>query len=105
MFSASARRRMAGGQRSRAPGSTIPSPATWHGSSEDIGEMRMNYGIIGCGMIGQEHLRNIALLPDAGVAAIFEPDAGLRALAAAATDAQLLGLVEELLPVDSVNYP
>jgi myo-inositol 2-dehydrogenase/D-chiro-inositol 1-dehydrogenase len=35
----------------------------------------VNYGIIGCGMMGHEHMRNIALLPDARVAAIFEPDA------------------------------
>ena len=28
-----------------------------------------NYGLIGCGMMGQEHLRNIALLPGARVAA------------------------------------
>ncbi|MEM9344269.1 MAG: Gfo/Idh/MocA family oxidoreductase [Pseudomonadota bacterium] len=34
----------------------------------------MNYGIIGCGMMGQEHIRNIDLLPDARVAAIFDPD-------------------------------
>lgn len=33
------------------------------------------YGIIGCGMMGQEHLRNIALLEGAQIAAIFEPDA------------------------------
>ena len=32
------------------------------------------YGLIGCGMMGQEHLRNIALLPGVEVAAIFEPD-------------------------------
>lgn len=42
----------------------------------------LNYGIIGCGMMGQEHLRNIALVPGARVAAIFEPDAGMRARAA-----------------------
>ena len=36
--------------------------------------MTIHYGVIGCGMMGQEHLRNIALLPDAVVAAIFEPD-------------------------------
>jgi predicted dehydrogenase len=41
-----------------------------------------NYGIIGCGMMGQEHLRNIALLPDTRVTAIYEPDAGMRALSA-----------------------
>jgi myo-inositol 2-dehydrogenase / D-chiro-inositol 1-dehydrogenase len=32
------------------------------------------YGLIGCGMMGQEHLRNIALLSGVEVAAIFEPD-------------------------------
>ena len=37
-------------------------------------ERIVNYGVIGCGMMGQEHLRNIALLPGARVAAIFEPD-------------------------------
>ena len=40
------------------------------------------YGIIGCGMMGQEHLRNIALIPEARVVAIFEPDPGMRAAAA-----------------------
>ncbi|GAA6207322.1 Gfo/Idh/MocA family oxidoreductase [Cognatishimia sp. WU-CL00825] len=34
----------------------------------------INYGIIGCGMMGQEHMRNIALLENARVAAIYEPD-------------------------------
>ncbi|MEY2955998.1 MAG: hypothetical protein RL123_726, partial [Pseudomonadota bacterium] len=41
----------------------------------------LRYGVIGCGMMGQEHLRNIALLPDAEVAAIHEPDAAMRAAA------------------------
>ena len=43
----------------------------------------IGYGIIGCGMMGQEHLRNIALLGEsARVAAIFEPDIAMRAAAA-----------------------
>jgi predicted dehydrogenase len=45
-------------------------------------DMELNYGIIGCGMMGQEHLRNIALLEGASVAAIFEPDPAMRAEAA-----------------------
>lgn len=53
-----------------------------------------HYGIIGCGMMGQEHLRNIALLPDATVAAIYEPDPAMRAAASA--------LVPKALMVDSV---
>ncbi|PWK74084.1 Gfo/Idh/MocA family oxidoreductase [Aminobacter sp. AP02] len=43
----------------------------------------IGYGIIGCGMMGQEHIRNINLLGDAHVAAIYEPDAGMMAKALA----------------------
>lgn len=64
----------------------------------------LRYGIIGCGMMGQEHLRNIALLQDASVAAIFEPDPGMRAAAAAMVpEAALVGSVAELLAVAEVN--
>ena len=34
---------------------------------------KMRYGIIGCGMIAQEHIRNLALIPDAEVVAIADP--------------------------------
>jgi len=50
----------------------------------------LTYGIIGCGMMGQEHLRNIALIPGARVAAIYEPDADMRARAAALAPAAAL---------------
>ena len=66
--------------------------------------MTMRYGIIGCGMMGQEHLRNIALLPEASVAAIFEPDAAMRAAAALLVpEARMVGSVAELLSVGAVN--
>ncbi|TNM63568.1 Gfo/Idh/MocA family protein [Aliirhizobium smilacinae] len=66
--------------------------------------MAVNYGVIGCGMMGQEHLRNLALLPDAQVAAIFEPDAEMRQRAAAlAPNARMVGSVAELLSVDTVD--
>ncbi|SFG65334.1 Predicted dehydrogenase [Palleronia marisminoris] len=42
---------------------------------------RVTYGVIGCGMMGREHLRNIALLDGAEVGVIFEPDAEMRARA------------------------
>jgi predicted dehydrogenase len=42
----------------------------------------IKYGIIGCGMMGQEHLRNIALLSDVEASVIYEPDAGMCAAAA-----------------------
>jgi predicted dehydrogenase len=64
----------------------------------------LRYGIIGCGMMGQEHLRNIALLDGASVAAIYEPDAGMRAAAAAlAPGARMVGSIAEVLAVDEVN--
>jgi predicted dehydrogenase len=60
------------------------------------------YGIIGCGMMGQEHLRNIALLPGAQVTQIFEPDAhvlaGSLALAPGAQSA--VSLAEVVLAED-----
>ena len=43
--------------------------------------MTTHYGIIGCGMMGQEHLRNIALLEDAFVKVICEPDPEMAARA------------------------
>lgn len=41
------------------------------------------YGLIGTGMMGQEHLRNLALLPGAEAVAIYEPDADMAATALA----------------------
>ncbi len=41
----------------------------------------IRYGIIGCGMMGREHMRNIALLPGASVTAVADPDEGSRRLA------------------------
>ncbi len=43
----------------------------------------MRYGIIGCGMMGQEHIRNIAILDGAEVTALCDPDAGMRGAAQA----------------------
>jgi predicted dehydrogenase len=64
----------------------------------------LRYGIIGCGMMGQEHLRNIALLHDASVVAIFEPDPGMRDAAAALVPrARMVGSVAEVLTVPEVN--
>ncbi|EYD72677.1 Gfo/Idh/MocA family protein [Limimaricola hongkongensis] len=62
------------------------------------------YGIIGCGMMGQEHLRNIALLDGAEVAAIFEPDAGMRdAAAALAPAARMAESVADLLATPDLD--
>ncbi|WP_138469594.1 Gfo/Idh/MocA family protein [Poseidonocella sp. HB161398] len=66
--------------------------------------MTTRYGIIGCGMMGQEHLRNIALLPDTEVAAIFEPDPGMRTRAAALAPAAVFcDSLETLLSVPGLD--
>jgi predicted dehydrogenase len=65
----------------------------------------IRYGLVGCGMMGQEHVRNLALLPDVAVTAILEPDAAMRAAALAlAPGAAAVGTVGELLDagVDAV---
>jgi predicted dehydrogenase len=64
----------------------------------------LRYGIIGCGMMGQEHLRNIALLKDAEIAAIFEPDEAMRARSKAlAPKAEFVGSLAELVNHKAVN--
>ena len=64
----------------------------------------INYGIIGCGMMGQEHLRNIALLEGTNVAAIFEPDAGMSGIAKGlAPNAQMCDSVAQLLAIETLD--
>jgi len=58
----------------------------------------VRYGIIGCGMMGQEHLRNIALLEGAIVCAIFEPDEQMAQKAIGfAPNAKLVASIDEML--------
>ena len=64
----------------------------------------VNYGIIGCGMMGQEHLRNIALLPGTRVAAIFEPNQIMAdAAKAIAPNARMCGSIADLLAVEALD--
>ena len=39
---------------------------------------KCKYGLIGAGMMGQEHIRNVALVDGAEVVAVFEPDQDMR---------------------------
>lgn len=62
------------------------------------------YGLIGCGMMGQEHLRNIALLPGAEAVAIFEPDADMCAASLAlAPAAQAVSSIAEMLALPELD--
>ncbi|WP_377192369.1 Gfo/Idh/MocA family protein [Ruegeria meonggei] len=64
----------------------------------------IHYGLIGCGMMGQEHLHNIALLEGTRVAAIFEPDADMaKAAQEIAPDAVMVASVHELLAVEDLD--
>jgi predicted dehydrogenase len=54
------------------------SAATDHRRARDVANTT-RYGIVGCGMMGQEHLANIALLPGTAVTHIVEPDAAMAA--------------------------
>jgi myo-inositol 2-dehydrogenase/D-chiro-inositol 1-dehydrogenase len=65
---------------------------------------KVKYGVIGCGMMGQEHLRNIALLPDTEVVVIFEPDVGMAEQAAQfAPHAGLVDSVDAVLSVAELD--
>jgi predicted dehydrogenase len=60
--------------------------------------MKTSYGLIGCGMMGREHLRNIALLDNTAVSVIYEPDKEMaQAAAEIAPDAVFVESVEALL--------
>lgn len=50
---------------------------------------RVRYGLIGAGMMGQEHLRNLALIDGAEIAAIADPDEGMRASSASLASLQV----------------
>jgi predicted dehydrogenase len=47
----------------------------------------VRYGLIGAGMMGREHIRNLALVPGAVVTAVSDPDTEQRTLSAAAAGA------------------
>ncbi|ETX28684.1 Gfo/Idh/MocA family protein [Roseivivax isoporae] len=64
----------------------------------------INYGIIGAGMMGQEHIRNIRLLGDARVEAILEPDPLMAGAASRlAPEAAMVGSVDEMLKRNALD--
>ncbi|MDJ0826771.1 MAG: Gfo/Idh/MocA family oxidoreductase [Rhodobacter sp.] len=62
------------------------------------------YGLIGAGMMGQEHIRNIALIEQADIAAIFEPDKSMQLAASALVpNARLAKTFEDLLAIPDLD--
>ena len=66
--------------------------------------MTLRYGLIGCGMMGQEHIRNIELLDDTQITVVFEPDAQMRASAAKALPkATMVESLDALLTFEALD--
>lgn len=64
----------------------------------------IHYGLIGAGMMGQEHLRNIALLEGTRIAGLYEPDDAMAAKALAlAPGARRVASVEALLAMEPLD--
>ncbi|MDX8349473.1 Gfo/Idh/MocA family oxidoreductase [Cognatiyoonia sp. IB215446] len=64
----------------------------------------VNYGLIGCGMMGREHIQNINLLPQGRVSVVYDPVAELAASAATlAQDAHVAESLEELLAFPNLD--
>ena len=62
----------------------------------------VRYGLLGSGMMGQEHLRNLALIDGATVVALVEPDAQMRARSLELVpDAICYDSLEQLLDSDT----
>lgn len=60
--------------------------------------MTLRYGLIGCGMMGAEHIKNINLLNGAEVAAVYDPVADLAGKAAAlANGARVAASLDDLV--------
>ncbi|WP_172297327.1 Gfo/Idh/MocA family protein [Pseudoruegeria sp. HB172150] len=64
--------------------------------------MTVRYGLIGAGMMGQEHLRNLALIEGAEVTALADPDEGTRtaSTALAGPAAKAFSDYKEMLSAD-----
>lgn len=56
-----------------------PANSSFPSSNSSASERNISYGIIGSGMMGQEHIRNVKLLANTSVTAIADPDEAMRA--------------------------
>jgi predicted dehydrogenase len=63
----------------------------------------VNYGLIGCGMMGAEHLRNLALVPGARVVGVYDPVPEQAGAAAAMSGARVAASLPELLDTPALD--
>ncbi len=71
-------------------------------SKEEMEDVLLRYGIIGVGMMGREHLYNLAAIPGALVVAVADPDPGSREQAVAVASA--LQLSRPAPPLQVSNF-
>ncbi len=65
---------------------------------------KLTYGLVGCGMMGQEHIRNIRLLENTSIGGIYEPDPGMQQAAAElAPEATLADSIDALLANEALD--
>lgn len=66
--------------------------------------MTITYGLIGCGMMGREHIRNIALLSDARVGVVYDPVAEIsQAASALAGGAAIASSLKDLVQTKTLD--
>ena len=65
--------------------------------------MTLRYGLIGAGMMGQEHIRNVALLDDVRVTAVADPDPDMRGASATLAGAQAYETTAEMLAGETLD--
>ena len=64
----------------------------------------LRYGFIGCGMMGQEHLRNLTMIEGIRVTAIYEPDTRMRSESARLVpEARFTESEEEVIRAEDVD--
>ena len=85
-------------------GSIMTRHAIFHAWEKDKMLENVNYGIVGCGMMGQEHIRNVALIDGAEIIAYFEPDAEMRRTTAGIIpEARAADSIPDLLAIDDLD--
>ena len=64
----------------------------------------LNYGIIGCGMMGHEHIENIGILSGARVHAILEPNDAMRGSAVKRVpEALVVHSIDKMLALEELD--
>ncbi len=64
----------------------------------------LRYGFLGCGMMGQEHIRNLSMIPGTKVNVIFEPNEKMRSESSRLLpQARFVKTEEELIRAENVD--